>query len=184
MTRKKGLNNESDIHNTRRKDKWYYVGAFMAFLGTIIGGLRYIAVQKLYDQFCDCTPELMVFYAGFGMLAVCFPIYGFNEHGQILSNQIVNIDGVTWISMVSIGFSCTIAFILLNQAIKMVDVVIVSFVRSIEIVLAFIIQIMLFHMIPSGTEVIGALCVVTSVVVIPLETAFVEKLPSPLKDIF
>ena len=126
----------------------------------------------------------MVFYAALGMIVVSLVSMGFDGKSLFRTGNILTSDYVTLLGLILIGFGCTIAFFTLNQAIKMIDSVFVSFIRSSEIILAYIVQIILFHMTPSALGVIVSGCIITAIAIIPMEIKFNAVLPDRLKDIF
>ena len=149
----------------------------------MVGGLYFVTVKKIYQEFTGCTAELLVCYGGFGMIAVSFITLGFDADRQILSTYIVNINYVTWLVMFGVGLLSTLAFLSLNQALKMIDSVVVSFVRASDIVLSYVIQVIVFHLIPNVTAILGSACVLASVIIIPLEDNFIAYVPIAYREI-
>ena len=128
----------------------------------------------------------MAFYAGIGTLAVCFVTHGFDEDRKILSPKLFYIDYtcIQWIALCGIGVSGAVAFFMLSKSIKMINCVIVSFVRALEIIFAYVFEILLFHDTLTLMGVFGGMCIFVSSIVIPFETEFLAQLPEKLKFMF
>ena len=158
----------------------------MALLSTLAGGLNLILVSKVYEKYSYCSAELLAFYAGIGTLAVCFITHGFDEDRKILSPKLLHIDYtyIQWIGFCGIGVNSAVAFLMLCQSLKMIHCVIVSFVRALEIIFAYLFQILLFDNTPTLMGVFGGMCVFVSSVIIPLETQLLAQLPEKFKVIF
>ena len=69
-------------------------------------------------------------------------------------------------------------------ALKLSNPVLVSFTRSSDIIMAYLIQVMFFHEAASMFGIGGSLCIITAIGILQLETMFNKLLPDSLKYLF
>ena len=86
-----------------------------------------------------------------------------------------------WGVLFLISVTGTFAYFSNTKALQMIDPTIVSVLRSMEIVLAFVLQVSLMGMMPSGLDLTGAGCVIVGVVMISLEKIIVQRLPAAIQ---
>ena len=63
----------------------------------------------------------------------------------------------------------------MTKSLQMIDPTVVSFIRSLEIVLAYAVQVLIMHQVPDYVAGIGAVLVVISVALIALQDILVKK---------
>merc|ERR1719510_136812 len=166
----------------------YSFGATMAIVSAISGASYLVLLKYLYRNQTTNSAVLVAFYAGFGCLIVsvftAMTFYEYRTKQQVLSAAVVNIPASTWIAMLCISMLGLLGFITCNVAIKLITPVLISFVASLEILIAFGAQVALMHEIPDTLDYIGSALVAFSVAAISLEDTFLNSVPPCVKKIF
>ena len=72
---------------------------------------------------------------------------------------------------------------MLNQAVKLTNPVLVSFIRVSEIVVSYCIQVFLYGQAVDRFGIIGSLCVIVAVVMVPMEQYARRSLPKCIQKI-
>ena len=177
-----GVGNDINISNSKESNK-YYFGASMAFVSSIAGGFHYVIVGRLFKNSTTSSALLLTFYKGFGGLFILVPAAYLDDNQRILSTNIVNISGRTWAILCTNAILGLIGFVTVDVSIQYIQPVYVNFVGVLEIVLAYIAQILVFSMVPNLFGIIGSIMVVLAICALPLEAMVLEKLQSSLKNI-
>ena len=128
------------------------------------------------------STHLLTFYAGLFGLLVSFSACLF-EKSQILSDQFSMINPLTWCTYLAIAVSGVLNVWLVNKAISLASPVLISFVRSSVIIIAYSIQILFFHESPSALGIIGSTCVTAAICILPLEQQFIDIVPVYIKHV-
>ena len=164
--------------------KGYYFGAFMAFVSSFSAALHCVIVGRLFRNSTTNSALLLAFYAGFGQMVVTLPSAILDKNQSVFSKNITQISGTTWVILIIVVVLGLIAFVLFNLAIRFIEPVYVSFVGVLEIVMAYIIQVVVFDTLPKFFGILGSIIVATTVFSAPLEKWISQKLPKSLQSIF
>ena len=87
------------------------------------------------------------------------------------------IDSLTWCIYLAIAIAGILNVWLVNKAISMANPVLISFVRSSVIIIAYAVQIVFFHQDPSPLAILGSSCVTLAICILPLEQQFRNIMP-------
>ena len=169
---------------TDLKYKGYYFGAFMAFVSSFSSALHCVIVGRLLRNSTTYSAMLLAFYAGFGQMVVTLPSAILDDNQSVFSKNIINISETTWVILIIVAVLGLIAFVSFNLAIRFIEPVYVSFVGVLEIVMAYIVQAIVFHTLPNLFGILGSIIVAATVFCAPLEKWISQKLPKPLQNIF
>ena len=160
--------------NTKENNK-YYFGATMAFSSSIAGAFHIVIVGRLFKNSTTHSAFLLAFYGGLGALLSALPA-AFLNHGQhLFSASIASIPKTTWAALFAVASLGIIGFVAVNLAIKKTNPVFSSFVASIEIVFAYVAQIVVFGMMPDALGIVGSIIVVVVVCSLPFMERLSEK---------
>ena len=176
-TENSGNNNESSEYS-------YYFGASMALVASVTGAFHYVVVGRLFKNSTTNSAMLLAFHGGFGAMLVITPAAFIDKHQSIFSKNIFNLSGTIWIALLLVALLGLIAFVSINLSLKYISPVYVSFIGVLEIVMAYVSQVLIFKTIPNLFGIMGSFIVVATVFVLPLETMIAEKMPSNIKHFF
>ena len=90
----------------------------------------------------------------------------------------------SWLSLFVIGFVCSVQAFIRVAAIKLAGPVVTSFVRTPEIIIAYLIQVTFFKTPLSLSSIIGSGCIIIACAGICLENKIFEFLHPKLRNIF
>ena len=98
---------------------------------------------------------MLVWYTGVAQLLICLSCALFDDQGILIRGNFEQITSEMWFYMSIIAVLGLLAFTTTTIAYKTLDPTMTSFVRSLEIVFAEIIQIFTFHDFPSPSSLTG-----------------------------
>ena len=98
---------------------------------------------------------MLVWYTGVAQLLICIGCALFDDQGILIRGNFEQITSEMWFYMSIIAVLGLLAFTTTTIAYKTLDPTMTSFVRSLEIVFAEIIQIFTFHDFPSPSSLTG-----------------------------
>ena len=146
----------------------------IALSSTIFTGLINVTIN-----FCkDIKSLVLLWWSGVGSLVVGLISSTFDKECRIFSPQNADISYVTWLTYFGIAIAGIIAYFFMTKALQMIDPTVVAFVRALEIVLEYTIQVSFMHQVPGVLSIVGALLVMISV----FGMAFQEKIVSTLPE--
>ena len=146
-----------------------YLGVLAALGGAIFSANVTIAVSYL-RRF---SHNVLLFYGGMGGFLLVLMIAKFDEESRIFHN-FGNADLPKIIFAAFLGIFANLMAI---KSFQMIPPTVASFVRTQQVVFAFILQSAVMNVVPSVYSIIGAVLVVTSALLIPFESPFIAMLP-------
>ena len=174
---------QSHSNNQRKTTDDFYFGVAAGLVGTLAGGAHFVLARVLYENKSSSSPLLLVFHAGLGGILISLAAIFLDNKQQIISPNILTITLNTWLQMMFVAVSGVIGFLMLNQAVKLTNPVIVSFIRVSEIVISFFIQIFWFKQPVDLLGIVGSVCVTLAVIIVPLEDLVRNKMSATFKNI-
>ena len=124
---------------------------------------------------------MFVFYAGLGGLVVSMVSTLFISYQRIISLEVMRRNLISWLQMLCVSVTGVLGFLMLNQAVKLSNPLLVSFIRVTEIVISYAVQVFLFG---QPAEVCGILGSVSSIIDVLLVSMDVRKIiPNNIKTI-
>ena len=124
--------------------------------------------------------NILIFYAGIGGLFGTLCMVGFDKQSKLF----YDFYEVNWGQVILIVCMGIFALWMSIISYQLVSPTVVAILKSQEIVIAFIIQCGFDQTFPYAVTVIGAIMVMLSAVIIPLEEAFLQKLPPKVARFF
>ena len=163
-------------------DKYYFYGALAALAASIARGLVNVTTSYLFDSTTTMSAKLIGLYQGFGGIFIAFLFLPFEFNEFINFNVNINLTELVGLHVISI-FAIA-ATLMLNKSIQYLGPTLESFVRSADVIIAYLIQILFFHTVSQYLSFIGASCIIFAIMLIAVEDAIVNRLPmNVIRDI-
>lgn len=143
-----------------------FFGILAAFGAAISGALNLILMGCTKD---DMELSVIQLYGGTFQILTCFIATWIDANDLVLSGQLFLIPKVNWLWMGVVSVLGVLAFATVTMASKRLPPAIVSFIRSLEITFAYIVDICFFGRIPDLSSGLGASLVMISVVISGVE---------------
>jgi len=124
--------------------------------------------KLIYDRKQNSTHWIILF-AGCGGFLVSLLSSCLDTNHLVMSLNIGTITVRDWTGILTISLLGVSALVLLNKSISMSNPVIVSFIRVLDIVVSYLLQISVFHDTPSVLAVSGSSLVILAVGLLGLE---------------
>ena len=156
----------------------------MALVASVAGAFHYVIVGRLFKNSTTNSAMLLAFHGGFGAMLVIIPAAFIDKHQSIFSKNILNLSGTIWIALLLVALLGLVAFVSINLSLKYISPVYVSFVGVLEIVMAYVSQVLIFKTMPNLFGIMGSFIVVATVFILPLESIIAEKMPRHIKHFF
>ena len=148
----------------------YYFGVAMALSCAICGALCNILINK-----CEgISSTALVFYTGVAGILISVVGCSTDNDEDHLVERMSALTPASWSVLVLISFLGVLAYLCMTQALKTVSPTSVSVMRGLEIILAYVVQVVVMGQVPNLMGIFGALIVMGSVMGIAVE----EKLNS------
>ncbi len=158
----------------------YYVGVAIALSSALFSGFLSISIN-----FCHQVHSLvLLWWAGIGGMVISLIAFTFDDRARLLGPKVVDIPLEDWVAFAFIGLSGICAYFCLTKSLQMIDPTVVAFVRALEIIFAYMMQIAIMHQTPSTLSLVGASLVMLSVSAIALQNKFMAMVPEKLRPIF
>lgn len=158
-------------------DEVYYIGASIALASAVADGFLNVSIS--------CCEEInslvLLWWTGFGGIIVSLLAFTFDPNAKMFSGLIVEIAWQSWLAYVLLSFSGLAAYFCMTKSLQMADPTIIAFIRSFEIVIAYIVQYAVQGNIPNSLSVIGATLVFLSVTSMALQKLVVGMMPERIK---
>ena len=148
----------------------YYTGAALAIGCAICGSLCNILIRKSVGV----RSSTLVFFAGIFGIVVSVVGCFFDEDGNRILTNFESLSPADWTMLVGISLVGISAYFTMTAALQIVSPTSVSVLRAMEIVLAYLCQILVMGQYPNAICIGGAVLVMGSVVGIAID----EKLNS------
>ena len=173
-----------DQNNYGYTNAWF--GPSSAIISMVSLSVVFVISTFLYKNESTKSVEMTVLYNGLGQLlvSVIAPIFGGRSRLFYPSGQETPYDTWNWICFCIIATTSIAAIFTRFLALKYIGPTTGSFVRTVDIVLAYFAQIIFFHAIPNSLSILGAFFILFVCIVIPFEKTFVSFIPEKLQHFF
>ena len=172
----------SPLQNRHIYDTEYNYGVAAALFASISRGCQSITISYLYTNKSTQTANLIGLYAGIGGLLV--PITAILVNMESFSEFNQNIGATSLYSLLCIGILGTAGTFMLIKSIEIIGSVLESFFRTSDIIVAYLLQVMLFHEEVNLLSLVGSAAIVASIMFMSIEDILVKKIPNQfLKNI-
>ena len=187
LTNKAGANNVTlPTNENSTSHRYYYVGALGAFICMLSISIFRTLNQFLHQNKNAGSSELFLLYHGFWCVIFSLLMSLLGSHQRILfsANFMDQYDVLGWTSLgifAIIGVTSTYIYL---KALKLVGPVVVGFVRTPEIIISYVMEIIIFHTIPYLSSVVGAIFIMIACIGVLLEDKVLACLPPKVRPIF
>ena len=181
---------KSQIHalfqiETSRKEisyrtKLYYIGVIIALSAALAKGVLNICVNKC----SKIKSTVLMWWTGFGGIFVSLIAFTFDKNARMLSTEIFEVSYTEWLLLFGLAISGLIGYFCMTKSLQMIDPTCVAFVRSLEIIFGYIVQITILGQIPSVLSLSGAILVFMAVAAYSLQYRIMAVIPNHFRVIF
>ena len=165
-------------------NKNYYFGLIMGFAAVGSGAGTYICVGKLKMNSTSSSPILFAFHNAFFALVsniICALAF---QSSDFFSMHIFEISHELWMVYAILAFFGAIHIVCINVALKLINPILVSFTRSSDIVVAYLIQVLYFEQQTGMLGIFGSFCIISAIGILQFEESFIQKLPKYIQFVF
>ena len=131
----------------------------------------------------NCTVEIILLYYALCGLLVSLISGVFDPNNLVISSSVKSISFSYWAGLGAIAFLGVSATFMLHKAIVYANPVLVSFIRLLDIVFSYSVQIFLFHQIPDVSGIIGSVLVLLGVTFLTLEERLLSTMPKKFRQL-
>ena len=114
----------------------YYIGVLLALATAVMGAMANVCIAKCENV----SSKVLVFYSGLGGLIISLICSCFDEKNKIFFN-ISAVDINTWLVLGLVGVTGIAGHFSLTRSLRLIPPTTVAVLRSLEIVLAYIVQV-------------------------------------------
>ena len=151
-------------------DSTYYIGIAYALAASLASAVQYISIAKINTV----ETNVLMIYSGVCTTIISISVGWFQWKNNYILISLPEIFGYTWIAI--LGLLATYG---VTHSCKLADPSTVSFVRSLEIIFAFLAQYAMGQTHIHGLSMAGASLIVVSVIAKPFEEQVTKCLPLP-----
>lgn len=178
------LARSGQMNNSR--SHYYYIGAIAALVCMISSATFRIMMKVLVQNKSTSSFSIPLFYSSIASLiaAAILPAFGGDQRILFPSTEVEKYDQWQWISLFVQAILGIAQYSARFMAIKLISPTMVSFIRTSEIVMAYIVQLTFFNTEPYLTSLIGSGLVMTACIGVMMESCVIAKLHPMIKDFF
>lgn len=143
----------------------YQLGALLGILTAVCRGLVNVSIT-----ICTEVHSLVcLWWSGFGLLLCALFTVAFYSEARIMHLQFDDVSFQDWMGHIGIALTGLLAYFCGIKAFQMIDPTVVSSIRSVDIILAYVAQVVIMHQVPNYLASIGACLIVLSGISIALQ---------------
>ena len=98
--------------------------------------------------------------------------------------DIVNIPLADWLAYSFMSMGGIVAYFCMTRSLQMIDPTVVSFVRALEIIVAYVAQYVIMEEVPTLLSIVGAALVLLSVSSMTLQNFIIQLIPERIRFLF
>ena len=168
------------------RSQHYYIGVLAGLICMISSASFRIVLKILVKNKSTSSFGIALFYNSFCNLiaALSLPAFGGDQRILFPSANIDKYDIWQWAGLFGIAFLGITQYSMRFMAIKLISPVMVSFIRTSEIIVAYIIQITFFGTEPYMTTVVGSGFVMIACIGVILESWMLKRVHSKIQWLF
>jgi len=158
--------NDEDIH---------WIGVAICFAASCIGGLINVSIRYLKDV----DSGTVMFWSGLMSIFCAFTFLSFDHKSQIFFLK--NLDSTTVGELFALATVGICANWMATASYQLLDPTICAVLRAQEVIMAYVAQAIVLHVIPYYLSFVGAALVVASAIGMPMEKYVTPKMPERLR---
>ena len=155
---------------TVEKDDLYYVGVFLAVTACLAGGLMDVLVAKCEEV----SAFVLLLWTAISGLAISIIYCVATPQSAILSPDILHITWHHWALYLGLALSGLLAFATLTKSLQLISPNLVASLRTLELVLAFLVQSILTGASPSLLSCLGGGAILGGVLLLAFQDNILE----------
>ena len=172
------------IDNSR--DHYYYTGAIAALVCMISTATYRIMMKVLVQNTSTSSFAIPLLYVSIAILiaALVLPAFGGDQRILFPSKMVEKYDYWQWIFLFAATILGIAQHIARFAAMRLISPTLTSFIRTSEIVVSYIVQIILFDIKPDLSSLIGSGLVMVACIGVVLENWMISIVHPTIKDLF
>ena len=169
-----------DNHN------YYYFGALSAIICMLCAATSRIVITFIQNNKSSKSPALLLFYQGILCFITITVLYfiGSIQSLLFLGDRASTYSEWSCFALCFYGVIGVIQFYLRLRSMKLAGPVVVGFVRTSEIIVSYVVEIILFQTVPHLLVIFGSMLIKIACIGVLFENTFLELLPRRLRCIF
>ena len=179
-------NINSSFITINSRSHYYYIGAFAAFICMISSATFRILMKVLVQNKTTSSFGIPLFYTSMAnfILTLVLPAFGGDQRILFPSAQVQKYNVEQWIGLFVQAILGIAQYSARFMAIKLISPTLVSFIRTSEIILAYIVQVTFMGTQAYITSLIGSCCVMIACIGIILENWCRQRLHPKIQNLF
>ena len=169
-----------DLQAYTNHSTMYYIGAIVALVAAFTDGIISVSIN-----WCsEVKSFVLLWWGGLGGLLAALISFASDDNTMLLSPKIVEIPGTHWLAFGLISIGGIIGFFCMTKSLQLIDPTLVAFLRALEIILGYAVQIVIMGQVPSIISISGAFIVLFSVIAMALYSKIYNKIPESIRFLF
>ena len=177
----------SSLENNREADdeyQNYYFGALMGIIASVSRAFVFVSTRKLCQNKTSSSPILLTFHMSVTSLLFNLSWGLVIGDSGIFSGSLFSLSGRVWLVYLSVAVLGATNLGLCNIALKLANPVLVSFIRSSDIIVAYLIQVIIFHEAANILGIMGSVCILIAIAILQFVSMFNKLLSDSVKFLF
>ena len=158
----------------------YYIGAIVALVAALTDGIISVSISWC----AEVKSFVLLWWGGLGGLLAVLISFTTDENTMLLSPKIVEIPVSNWLAFGLISIGGIVGFFCMTKSLQLIDPTLVAFLRALEIILGYAVQIVIMGQVPSVISMSGAFVVLFSVIAMALYAKVRNKIPESIRFLF
>ena len=174
---------KSPTDNSSHFTSHYYIGAVSAFSCMMTNAIFRTMMRLLIQNNRSMSSEVYLLYHGLWNLSISImmPFMKIDEMDLFPSENINKYDKWTLLNMSIYAMIGLMTAFLQFKAHQFAGPVVIGFVRTTEIIFAYVDEIIFFHTVPYLSSLLGAIFIIIACIGVLLEDSFLKFLPSNIQ---
>ena len=172
--------NTFDLKAFNNHSTMYYIGAIVALVAALTDGIINVSISWC----AEVKSFVLLWWGGLGGLLAVLISFTTDENTMLLSSKIVEIPVSHWLAFGFISIGGIVGFFCMTKSLQLIDPTLVAFLRALEIILGYAVQIVIMGQVPSVISMSGAFVVLFSVIAMALYAKVRNKIPESIRFLF
>ena len=169
-----------DLKAFNNHSTMYYIGAIIALVAALTDGIINVSISWC----AEVKSFVLLWWGGLGGLLAVLISFTTDENTMLLSPKIVEIPVSNWLAFGLISIGGIVGFFCMTKSLQLIDPTLVAFLRALEIILGYAVQIVIMGQVPSVISMSGAFVVLFSVIAMALYAKIHNKIPESVRFLF
>ena len=145
---------------------------------------QYISAGKLKLNSTSSSSTMLAFHNAFFGLASNLIYLICMQNSTLFSSDIFKMRKQLWVLYTILSILGTLHVVFITVALKLINPILVSFTRSSDIFVAYLVQVLYFNQSAGMLDILGSICIVTSIGILQFEEYFIQRLPNAVQFLF